>query len=100
MHETGATASCCSCDGVYSRSLPKSLADFKGYSTFNAKAESIAKTNTWREPFTRGRRCLIPIDGFYEWKVLGATGLETGKLPKKPEKQPYVFTVSEASRSL
>jgi putative SOS response-associated peptidase YedK len=64
----------------------KSPADFKGFSTFNAKAESIATQPTWREPFKRGRRCLVPVDGFYEWKVLG---------PK--EKQPYAFTVSEVS---
>ena len=75
----------------------KSLADFKGYSTFNAKAESIAKTNTWREPFTRGRRCLVPIDGFYEWKVLGTDHLETGKLPKNAPKLPYIFTVGDGS---
>ena len=64
----------------------KSLADFKGFSTFNAKAETLAKQPTWREPFRRGRRCLIPADGFYEWKVLG---------PK--EKQPYAFTVGQDS---
>ena len=41
-------------------SFAKSLADFKGYSTFNAKAESIAKTNTWREPFTRAPATAVP----------------------------------------
>lgn len=34
----------------------KSLADFKGISTINARAESIEKSPTWRAPFER-RRC-------------------------------------------
>ncbi len=64
----------------------KSLADFKGFSTFNAKAETVATQPTWRDPFKRGRRCLVPADGFYEWKILG---------PK--EKQPYAFSVDQDS---
>lgn len=64
----------------------KSLAAFKGFSTFNAKAETVATQPTWREPFRRGRRCLIPTEGFYEWKVLG---------PR--ERQPYAFTVDQSS---
>jgi putative SOS response-associated peptidase YedK len=64
----------------------KSLADFKGFSTFNAKAESVTTQATWREPFKRGRRCLVPADGYFEWGALG---------PK--EKQPYAFTVGEDS---
>ena len=69
-------------------SYAKSLADFKGFSTFNAKAETLTKAATWREPFTRGRRCLIPADGFYEWKDLGGDA-------KKPNKQPYAFTMTD-----
>ena len=44
----------------------KSLADFKGFSTINAKAETLLSKPLWRTPFHR-RRCLIPADGFYEW---------------------------------
>ena len=49
--------------------FPKFLADFKGISTINAKAETLMSSNTWRVPFQRGR-CLVPADGFYEWKKL------------------------------
>jgi putative SOS response-associated peptidase YedK len=38
----------------------KSLADFKGFSTINARAESLQTTAMWRLPFQR-RRCLIPL---------------------------------------
>jgi len=57
----------------------KSPAEFKGFSTINAKAETVATNPTWRTPF-RKRRCLVPADGFYEWKRITAK-----------EKQPYAF---------
>jgi putative SOS response-associated peptidase YedK len=44
----------------------RQLSDVKGVSTINAKAESIAKSPTWREPFKK-RRCLVPATAFYEW---------------------------------
>src|ERR1700744_403100 len=45
----------------------KQLSDVKGFSTINAKAETLETSATWRRPFQK-RRCLIPADGFYEWK--------------------------------
>jgi putative SOS response-associated peptidase YedK len=59
----------------------KSLVDFKGYSTFNARAETLTTSATWRGPFQR-RRCLVPADGFFEWKRLN-----------EKTKQPYAFTL-------
>jgi len=41
-----------------------------GYSTFNAKAEGIERKPAFREAFRR-RRCLVPVNGFYEWKKAG-----------------------------
>lgn len=57
----------------------KQLADVKGVSTINAKAEGIERSPTWRIPFQK-RRCLVPADGFYEWKRLDAKS-----------KQPFAF---------
>lgn len=58
------------------------LSDWKGISTLNAKAETVAERALWRGPF-RKRRCLVPADGFYEWK----------KFDRK-SRQPFAYTLS------
>lgn len=50
----------------------------KKFSTFNARAETVDTSNTFRGGF-RHRRCLIPVSGFYEW---------TGE---KGRKQPFAI---------
>ncbi len=49
----------------------------------NARAESIKEKISFKSSFEK-RRCLIPADGFYEWKKLG-----------KKTKIPYRFTLRE-----
>ena len=38
-----------------------------GFANINAKAEGIESKPAFREAFLR-RRCLVPVDSFYEWK--------------------------------
>jgi putative SOS response-associated peptidase YedK len=49
--------------------IPGSTADpdnFKTATTINARAEAVLQKGIWRYPFTH-TRCLVPVDGFYEW---------------------------------
>jgi putative SOS response-associated peptidase YedK len=50
-----------------------------GFANINAKAEGIENKPAFREAF-RQRRCLVPVDNFYEWKKVAG-----GK------KQPYAI---------
>jgi putative SOS response-associated peptidase YedK len=42
-----------------------------GFANINAKAEGIEGKPAFREAFQR-RRCLVPVDNFYEWKKTAA----------------------------
>ena len=59
-----------------------------GFKTINARAETVDTAHSFRTAFKK-RRCLIPADGFYEWKkVIG------GKIPYSIEMKdgsPFVF---------
>jgi putative SOS response-associated peptidase YedK len=50
--------------------------------TINAKSETAATKPAFRDPL-KFRRCLIPADGFYEWKKAGTS------------KQPFCFEVND-----
>jgi hypothetical protein len=36
----------------------------------NARAERVATTGAFKTAFAK-RRCLVPVDGFYEWRTVG-----------------------------
>lgn len=68
------------------------------FSTINARAETVSTSPAFRGPFER-RRCLVPADGFYEWKKLPSPtlfGPDSTAKPKKDTvtKQPYAFTLA------
>jgi putative SOS response-associated peptidase YedK len=49
---------------------------------FNARAETLTSSPAFREAFRR-RRCLVPVDAFYEWKREGSL------------RQPYLVTQAD-----
>jgi putative SOS response-associated peptidase YedK len=53
-----------------------------GFANINAKAEGIETRPAFRDAF-RQRRCLVPVDNFYEWKKT-ANG-----------KQPYAIALAD-----
>jgi putative SOS response-associated peptidase YedK len=65
------------------------------YRTINARAETVDKAPSFRQAFAK-RHCLIPADGFYEWR-------KTAK-PKLPfaiaMKDGRPFTFAGLSRKL
>src|SRR5947207_3198418 len=51
--------------------VPSWADDIKiGYRLINARAETVADKPAFRAGFKR-RRCLLPADGFYEWRKQG-----------------------------
>ena len=58
------------------------------YSTFNARSEELAGKPSFRAAWKAGRRGIIPLTGFYEWKKLDAKG---------KDKQPYLITRTDGA---
>ncbi len=54
----------------------------------NARAESLLDKPAFRDAFER-RRCLIPADGFYEWK--GSSGQREAWLIRSADGRPLAF---------
>jgi putative SOS response-associated peptidase YedK len=55
-----------------------------GYKTINGRSERVATTPSFRDPF-KSQRCLVPADGFYEWKR------------ERKTKQPYCFEMNDGN---
>lgn len=59
-----------------------------GNRMINARAETVSEKPAFRNAFKR-RRCLIPVDGFYEWKKI-----DDGKVPyfiHLADREPFAF---------
>lgn len=41
------------------------------YPTFNARVETMHDKKLWPALLTKGKRCIFPVDSFYEWPVKG-----------------------------
>jgi putative SOS response-associated peptidase YedK len=65
--------------------IPSWCSDPKGgRKPINAKSETVARLPTFRDAYG-SRRCILPVDGFYEW------------LATKHGKQPYAIAMKDRS---
>lgn len=55
-----------------------------GYKMINARGESVAQKPSFKRPFLK-QRCIVPVSGFYEWKIVDAG------------KQPYYIFPKEGA---
>ncbi|WP_337098775.1 SOS response-associated peptidase [Paenibacillus sp. YIM B09110] len=53
-----------------------------GFMMINARAETAAAKAAFKKPL-RSKRCLIPADGFYEWKKLSGGGKQPMRITLK-----------------
>ena len=59
-----------------------------GNRMINARLETVAEKPSFRNAFKK-RRCLIPADGFYEWK--GEKGRKQPMFITLPDRKPFAF---------
>lgn len=59
-----------------------------GNKLLNARSETVAEKPSFRDAF-RKRRCLIPADGFFEWKT--EDGTKQPYFIHKPGRAPFAF---------
>lgn len=57
-----------------------------GSRMINARSESLAEKPAFRDAYAK-RRCLVPIDGFYEWV----------EVPGSKRKQPYAVAMEDGA---
>lgn len=62
--------------------------EMKGYATSNARIESLLQKPLYSQSMRRGWRCIVPVEGFYEWKTVGG------------QKQPYFIYMDDPSKML
>jgi putative SOS response-associated peptidase YedK len=57
-----------------------------GRRPINAKAESVSRLPTFKDAYAQ-RRCIVPVDGFFEWRAIKGAG----------RKQPYAIAMKNGS---
>jgi putative SOS response-associated peptidase YedK len=69
--------------------VPHFAKDLKGGARLiNARCETVATTPAFRGAWGKNRRCLVPVDGFYEWRREGTV------------KQPYAVSLADEPMAL
>ncbi len=61
-----------------------------GSRMINARAETLATKNAFKPAF-RKRRCIIPADGFYEWKAVPGQKKKQPMFIHRPDERPLAF---------
>lgn len=61
-----------------------------GNRMINARADSLASKNAYRAAFKR-RRCIVPADGFYEWKKVAGEKKKQPYFIHRPDDEPLAF---------
>jgi putative SOS response-associated peptidase YedK len=64
----------------------------RGYTTLNATSEELL--GKMFKDAALHRRCLVPSNGFYEWRHVQVVG-KSGKLLKTPERFPYLVQMRD-----
>ena len=61
-----------------------------GNRMINARSETAAAKPAFRRAFAR-RRCLVPADGFYEWRAIEGQRRKQPYYIHRPDGEPYAF---------
>jgi putative SOS response-associated peptidase YedK len=61
-----------------------------GNRLINARSETVAEKNAFRSSL-RHRRCIVPADGFYEWKKLEGQKAKQPYYISRPDGEPFAF---------
>ena len=61
-----------------------------GNKMINARAEGIEGKNAYRHAFKK-RRCIVPVDGFYEWQKVEGQKVKQPYFIHRPDGEPLAF---------
>ncbi len=61
-----------------------------GNRMINARAETLAEKNAYKRPFAK-KRCIVPADGFYEWKRIAGQKRKQPMYLQRVDGEPLAF---------
>lgn len=65
---------------MWAKTGPGGAPDTKGPLLINARAETLTSSPAFRSS-AKSKRCLVPMDGWYEWRPAQEAGAKTAKTP-------------------